>query len=200
MIFIGEGRNNMRTAVQTKFAWVFAVLLAMGLAHATPVTAAPPIEKINERSKAALQELFKAQPRSKDYANRAEAILVVPGFARGGFIIGGGYGAGALMQGGRIVDHYEVRSGSLGFQAGYMERDQIIMFMSPEALESFLKGTDWEFGVDASFALIDTGLGGTVSVADFNVPVVVFINDPRGLMASAVVGADQYTKLEPETE
>lgn len=190
----------MRIAAQSRLAWLFAAIFAIGLAHAAPVSAAPPVEKINARSKAALQELFKAQPVAKDYANRAEAILVIPGYARGGFIIGGGYGAGALFQGGRIVDHYEVRSGSLGLQLGYMERDQFIMFMKPEALESFKDGKDWEFGVDASFALIDTGLGGTVSVADFNVPVVVFVNDPRGLMASAVVSGDQYLRMEPEAQ
>lgn len=190
----------MRISVHAKVAWLFVAIVAIGLAHAAPAMAAPPIEKINARSKAALQELFKAQPKAKDYANKADAILVIPGYARGGFIIGGGYGAGAMMRGGRIVDHYEVRSGSVGLQAGYMERDQIIMFMTPDALKSFTDGKDWEFGVDASFALIDTGLGGTVSAADFNVPVVVFINDPRGLMASAVVSGDKYLRMEPEAQ
>lgn len=190
----------MRIAVHAKLAWLFIAALAVGLAHAAPASAAPSVEKINARSKAALQELFKAQPTAKNYANKAEAILVIPNYSRGGFIIGGGYGAGAMMQDGRIVDHYEVRSGSFGLQAGYMERDQVIMFMTPEALQSFKDGKDWEFGVDASFAVIDTGLGGTVSVADFNVPVVVFVNDPRGLMASAVISADQYLRMEPEAQ
>ena len=125
---------------------------------------------------------------------------MIPHYSRGGFIIGGGYGAGALMQGGRIVDHYEVRSGSIGLQAGYMERDQIIMFMTPAALQSFTEGKDWEFGVDASFAVIDTGLGGTISGADLNVPVVVFINDARGLMGSVAFSADQYLRMEPEAK
>ncbi len=158
----------MRIALHAKLAWLFIAVLAIGLAHAAPASAASSdtFAKIDTRSKAALQELFKAQPKSRDFANRADAILVIPHYSRGGFIIGGGYGAGALMRGGRIVDHYEVRSGSIGLQAGYMERDQIIMFMTPAALQSFTEGKDWEFGVDASFAVIDTGLGGTISGAD----------------------------------
>lgn len=125
---------------------------------------------------------------------------MIPHYSRGGLIVGGGYGAGALMKGGRIIDHYEVRSGSFGLQAGYMERDQIIMFMTPAALQSFTEGKDWEFGVDASFAVIDTGLGGTISVADLNVPVVVFVNNASGLMGSVALTADQYVRMEPETK
>lgn len=190
----------MHIAASARLSWLFAAIFAIGLAFAAPATAAPPVETIDARSKAALQELFKAQPVARTYANRATAILVIPNYSRGGLIIGGGYGAGALFKGGRIVDHYEVRSGSIGLQIGYMERDQIIMFMTEEALQSFTDGTDWEFGADASFALIDTGLGGSVSVADFNVPVIVFVNDPRGLMASAVISGNQYLRLEPEAQ
>jgi lipid-binding SYLF domain-containing protein len=188
----------MRIAVHARLTWLVVAVLAFGIAHAAPAAAAVSLDKIDARSKAALQQLFKAQPKAKDFANRADAILVIPKYGRGGFIIGGGYGQGALMQGGRIVDHYEAMSGSVGLQAGYQERDQIIMFMTPEALQSFKDGKDWEFGVDASFAVIDTGLGGTISVADFNVPVVVFINDARGLMGSLALSADRYTRIEKQ--
>lgn len=190
----------MRIALRAKLAWLLIAAFAIGLAYASPAAAAPSFEQINTRSKEALQELFKAQPRAKDFANRAEAILVIPHYSRAGLIIGGGYGAGAMMQGGRIVDHYEVRSGSLGFQVGYMERDQIIMFMTPEALKSFTEDKDPEVGVDASFALIDTGLGGTISMTDLNAPVVVFVNNAAGLMGSVALTADQYVRMEPETK
>lgn len=185
----------MRVSAFSRFMWLFMAILAFSLANLKPAEAANP--RIDARVKAALEELFKAQPRARDFADRAAGILVIPGYARGGLIIGGGYGEGALLQNRRIVDYYKVRSGSIGLQLGYQERDQFIMFMNPEALASFRAATEWEFAADASFAVIDTGLGGNISAADFNHPVVVFVNDARGLMGSLAIGADQYIKMEP---
>ncbi|HRK94711.1 MAG TPA: YSC84-related protein [Rhodospirillales bacterium] len=188
----------MRISAFTRFMWLFAAILAVGLAQSGPAEAANP--RIDGRVKAALEELFKAQPQARDFADRAAGILVVPGYARGGLVIGGGYGEGALLENRRIVDYYKVRSGSIGLQLGYQERDQFLMFMSPEALAAFRAGTEFEFAVDASFAVIDTGMGGKISAADFNHPVVVFVNDVRGLMGSLALGADQYLKMEPAAQ
>jgi lipid-binding SYLF domain-containing protein len=185
----------MRFSAFARVLWLFIAILAFGLANLRPAEAANP--RIDARVKAALEDLFKAQPSARDFADRSAGILVVPGFARGGLIIGGGYGEGALLQNRRIVDYYKVRSGSIGLQLGYQERDQFIMFMTPEALEGFKQGKDWEFSLDASFAVIDTGLGGTISTADFNHPIIVFVNGARGLMGSLALGADQYLKMEP---
>ena len=185
----------MRVSAFSRFMWLFMAILALGLAQLRPAEAANP--RIDGRVKAALEDLFKAKPQARDFADRAAGILVVPGYARGGLIIGGGYGEGALLENRRIVDYYKVRSGSIGLQLGYQERDQFIMFMSPEALAAFRAGTEFEFAVDASFAVIDTGMGGNISAADFNHPVIVFVNDARGLMGSLAIGADQYIKMEP---
>ena len=185
----------MRISAVSRFAWLFMAILAFSLAQLQPAQAAN--ARLDARVKSALEDLFKAQPRARDFADRSSGILVIPGYARGGLIIGGGYGEGALLQNRRIVDYYQVRSGSIGLQLGYQERDQFIMFMSPEALAAFRAGTEFEFAVDASFAVIDTGMGGNISAADFNHPVIVFVNDARGLMGSLAIGADQYIKMEP---
>lgn len=185
----------MRVYGFMRFTWLFVAILALSFASLRPAEAAFP--RIDARVKAALEELFKAQPQARDFADRATGILVIPGYARGGLIIGGGYGEGALLQNRRIVDYYKVRSGSIGLQLGYQERDQFIMFMTPEALASFREGKEWEFSADASFAVIDTGMGGKIHAADFNQPIIVFVNDARGLMGSLALGADQYIKMEP---
>jgi lipid-binding SYLF domain-containing protein len=185
----------MRVSGFLRFTWLFAAILAFSFASLRPADAAYP--RIDARVKAALEELFKAQPQARDFADRAAGILVIPGYARGGLVIGGGYGEGALLQNRRIVDYYKVRSGSMGLQLGYQERDQFIMFMTPEALASFRTGTEWEFSADASFAVIDTGKGGNIFAADFSQPIIVFFNNARGLMGSLALGADQYVKMGP---
>lgn len=185
----------MRVSGLLRFTFLFAAILALSFATLRPADAAFP--RIDARVKAALEELFKAQPQARDFADRAAGILVIPGYARGGLVIGGGYGEGALLQNRRIVDYYKVRSGSMGLQLGYQERDQFVMFMTPEALESFRKGTEWEFAADASFAVIDTGKGGNIFAADFSQPIIVFFNNARGLMGSLALGADQYVKMGP---
>jgi lipid-binding SYLF domain-containing protein len=184
----------MRVSGIIRCTWLFAAILAFSFTS-LPADAAFP--RIDARVKTALEELFKAQPQARDFADRAAGILVIPGYARGGLVIGGGYGEGALLQNRRIVDYYKVRSGSMGLQLGYQERDKFIMFMTPEALASFRTGTEWEFSADASFAVIDTGKGGNIFAADFSQPIIVFFNNARGLMGSLALGADQYVKMGP---
>ena len=51
--------------------------------------------------------------------------------------IGGEYGEGALRIRGRTDGYYNIISASIGFQLGVQTRSVIIMFMTPEALDSF---------------------------------------------------------------
>lgn len=184
----------MRTVLRTEMTWLFAAILALGLAQAMPAAAAT--RSMEESVRQTLASLYETQPDAKNFANRAKGMLVFPDYSRGGLIVGGGYARGALVVNGKIVEHYKIMSGSIGLQAGYQERDQVIMFMSDEALNNFRQGDGWQLGVDASFALIDAGQGGSITTQDFTDPVVVFVNNNRGLMGSLAFGGDRIVKIE----
>lgn len=184
----------MRKALLAKMTWLFVAVLALGLAQTKPAGAAGVSMETEVRQ--TLASLYEAEPEAKNFANRASGMLVFPGYGKGGLIFGGGYGRGAMVVNGKIVDYYKMMSGSIGLQAGYQERDQVIMFMSEEALNQFRQSDGWQLGVDASFTLIDAGQGGTISTNDFDQPIVVFINNQRGLMVSLALQGDRIVKTE----
>lgn len=184
----------MRKALLAKMTWLWIAVMALGVSQATPAGAAQISMETAVRQ--TLASLYEAQPDAKNFANRAKAMLVFPDYSKGGLIIGGGYGRGAMIVNGNIVGYYKIMSGSIGLQAGYQERDQVIMFMSEEALNEFRQSDGWQLGVDASFALIDAGQGGSISTKDFTQPIVVFINNSRGLMGSLALEGDRIVKIE----
>jgi lipid-binding SYLF domain-containing protein len=67
---------------------------------------------------AALKALYASAPSAKALAAKARGILVFPSVVKGGLIIGGQYGEGALRKGGRTVAYYNTGAASYGLQAG----------------------------------------------------------------------------------
>src|SRR6185436_6868819 len=67
---------------------------------------------------AALTNLYKNNPGAKSLGAKAVAVLVFPSIVKGGFIVAGLYGDGALRKRGKTVAYYRSLAASYGFQAG----------------------------------------------------------------------------------
>jgi len=85
------------------------ILLVLAFAAFTflspnPARAASAAE-INRDANKALQSLYKKSSAAKALGEKAKAILVFPGITKGGFMVGGQYGEGALMNSVRRVGH-----------------------------------------------------------------------------------------------
>ena len=104
----------------------------------------------------------------------AEGVLVMPGVAKAGLIVGGEYGEGALRVGGKTVSYYNLASGSVGLQIGGEAKDFVILFMTDEALKQFQNRKGWEVGLDGSVALANLGGGERVDFITMNDPIIVF--------------------------
>ena len=61
---------------------------------------------------------------------KAVAVLVFPGIVKGGFIVGGQYGEGALIQNGKTVGFYNTVAASYGLQAGLQKFGYALFFMT----------------------------------------------------------------------
>src|SRR5574337_1665151 len=85
---------------------------------------------------------------AKEFLKAAKGVLVIPGVIKGGLVIGGEYGEGALRIGGKTVDYYSTASGSYGFQLGGQKKDIILVFMQDEALNKFRESSGWKEGTD----------------------------------------------------
>ena len=70
------------------------------------VALAASASEIDRSSTQALKTLYQTTPGSKALADKAKGILVFPNIVKGGFIVAGQYGDGALRSRGRTIGYY----------------------------------------------------------------------------------------------
>lgn len=87
----------------------------------------------------------------------AQAIAIVPGVIKAGFIVGGRYGKGIVMRRDRARRQWSdpvfltLAGGSVGFQAGASATDVILVFKNYRGLDSLVNGK-FTLGADAAVA------------------------------------------------
>jgi lipid-binding SYLF domain-containing protein len=126
----------------------------------------------------------------------SKGVLVMPRVVKGGFIVGGEYGEGALRVGGETVAYYSVAAASFGLQAGAQASKQAILFMTEDALAAFRASKGWEAGLDAEVTVIDQGLAAGLDTTTRAAPVIGIVFGETGLLAGASVEGAKYTKLD----
>lgn len=171
--------------------------LALGVAAlaSTPGKAATAAE-IDVGARATMEKLYLRVRSGYDLASRAAGILVFPQVVKAGMGIGGEYGEGVLLVRGRPVAYYNTISASIGFQLGAQARSVVIMFMTPESLDSFRRKQGWKVGVDGSVTLVTIGAGGAIDTNTINKPVIGFILDGKGLMYNLTLEGSKITRIE----
>ena len=132
-----------------------------------------------------------------EFLKKAKAVLVFPDVIKGGFIVGGEYGKGALRSGGKTMGYYSIASASLGLQAGAQQYTIVMVFLSDEALVKFRDSKGWEAGVDGSVALAKWGAGTDINTQNFKDPIVGFVLDNKGLMAGISLEGSKISKIDP---
>jgi lipid-binding SYLF domain-containing protein len=97
-----------------------AVVLVLGAATTLlPNSArAASAAQIDQSVTSGLSELYASSPAARTVSKKAKAILVFPSIVKGGFMVGGQHGDGALRVGGKTVGYYKTVAVSYGFQAG----------------------------------------------------------------------------------
>jgi len=173
----------------------FVLALAAAIVAVSGSATAASKEKIDWRVDKAMKEFRENIDGADSVLARAKGVLVFPSIKKGGFGIGGEYGEGALLIGGRTAAYYSTASGSIGFQIGVQARRQIIVFLDGGALEKFRYSDGWEIGVDASVAVITVGAGGAIDATKINQPVVAFIFDHKGLMYNLSLEGSKISQI-----
>src|SRR5512137_2366722 len=84
---------------------VVLAFTAGALTSPNPATAASAAE-IDRDAKKALGDLYAKSPSAKAMGEKAIGILVFPGIVKGGFMVGGQYGEGALIKDGKTAAYY----------------------------------------------------------------------------------------------
>jgi lipid-binding SYLF domain-containing protein len=145
----------------------------------------------------ALTKLYQTTPAAKKLSGIAKGILVFPSIIKGGFIVGGEYGEGALRVGGKTTGYYNTVSASYGLQVGAQSFGYALFFLSQNDLKYLEKSDGWEIGIDHNIVLVDKGLARSLSTTTAKSGVYAFFFNQKGLMADLSIAGSKITKITP---
>ncbi|TDH58505.1 twin-arginine translocation pathway signal protein [Dankookia rubra] len=178
----------------SRLALLAGALAAPGLAP-SPARAATRRE-IDADVAAALLRL-RELPNTEPLLREARATLVFPRIVSGGFIVGGQYGEGALLRGGRTDGYYSIAGLSLGLLAGAQAAGLAMFFMQESALVALQKADGWEIGTGPSVVALDKGLQANASITTLTEPVYAITFGQQGLMAALALNGTKITRIHP---
>lgn len=161
----------------------------------SPAARADSAREIDSNVDFALEKLYASVPGSKELAASAKGVLVMPDVIKGGLIIGGAYGEGALRIGGRSAGYYSVAAASIGYQIGVQKTSHALFFMNDEALTGFQRASGWELGADAEFTVPGDGISLNFDTTTIKSPVIAIIFAQDGLLAGASLEGAKYTRV-----
>ncbi len=191
-----EEEHSMRTAISILTCCALFVVFAAGGRPAGAATA----EKIDHNATAALKRLYADSPTAKMLGEKAKGILIFPGIVKGGLIIGGQWGQGALRKGGKTVAYYSSVAASYGLQAGGQKFGYALFFMDDASLNYLESSSGWEIGTGPSVVVVDKGVAKSMGTTASREGVFAFIFGQKGLMAGIGIQGSKITKITPDAK
>lgn len=152
--------------------------------------------EIDRDVQAALETLYTSAPGARELGKQAKGILVFPKVVKGGFVFGGQYGEGALIQNGKTIGYYNSVAASYGLQAGVQSFGYALFFMSDEDLGYLDRSGGWEIGSGPSIVVADAGVAGALTTTTAKKGVYAFFFSQRGLMAGLGLQGTKISKME----
>ena len=153
---------------------------------------------LNSDGQKALNSLYAKVPAAKAIGGKAAAVLVFPKVTKAGFGVGGQYGEGVLLKGGKPVAYYNTAGLSTGLQAGAQTYGYAMFFMNDAAVGALNKAEGFEVGVGPSVVMVDEGMAKTTTTTTLDKDVYAFIFGQKGLMAGLGIQGNKITKINPK--
>ena len=198
---MSDKENGMKTRKKDFRALMLAAVFVMTTlainAVTVPAAIAASASAIDRDARASLADLYRNTPGSKALADKAVAVLIFPNIVKGGFIIAGQFGDGALRKNGKTVAYYRSLAASYGFQAGVQAFGYVLFFMDDASLQYLDNSAGFELGVGPSLVVLDAGFGKNVSTTTLQKGVYAFIFDQKGLMGGAGIQGSKITRINP---
>ena len=173
---------------------VFALVLVTlnGVNNAAAATAT----EIDRDVKRALEKLYSVSASAKALGKKAKGILVFPSIVKGGFLVGGQYGEGALLKGKKTSGYYKTIQISYGLQLGIQKHGYAMFFMTESAIKWLDKSDGWEVGVGPSIVVVDVGAASSTTTTTLQSEIYAFFFDQKGLMGGLGLQGTKITKIE----
>ena len=135
-------------------------------------------------------------PAAKSLGQKARAVLVFPSVTKAGLGVGGQFGEGALIQGGKVVGYYNTAGASVGLQAGAQTFGYAMFFMNDNALKQLGNANGFEVGVGPSVVVMDEGMAKSTTTTTMKDDIYAFIFGQKGLMAGLGVQGNKISKID----
>jgi len=193
-----RGNVQTRTTKISFKVFLAAILIVLGNALNTVTATAATASEIDRNVTQALITLYQTTPGAKVLADSAKGILVFPSIVKGGFIVAGQYGDGALRKNGKTVGYYRSLQASVGLQAGAQSFGYALLFMDDASLKYLDKSEGWELGTGPTLVVLDKGFAKNISTTTLQKGVYAFVFDQKGLMAGIGIEGSKITKIHPE--
>jgi lipid-binding SYLF domain-containing protein len=152
-------------------------------------------DQIDTRVQNTLSQFDQLNPTNQDLIGRAKGILVFPRVTKGGAGVAGEFGEGVLRIKGQNVGYYSLSSASVGLTLGVAKHEEIIMFMTQEALDKFTSTKGWAVGADTGVAVLSKGAGGDYDTKTLQRPILGFVFGEKGLIADVSLDGSKITQL-----
>jgi len=176
---------------------LLCAVLTVVIFCAVPMTAsADSAGKISHDAQKALQTLYGKSESAKNLGKEAKAILVFPAITKGGFIVGGLYGEGALFKSGNVAAYYNTIAVSYGLQAGLQTYGYALFLMTDSAVNYLNKSGGWELGAGPTIVVVDKGASGSLTTTTAKSDVYAFFFSQKGLMAGLGLQGTKITKID----
>jgi lipid-binding SYLF domain-containing protein len=190
----------MKRIVQSLKAAAGLILASLTLSQCAtgPTSSGASASQISADSRAALKDLYAANPKARQLGNKAKGILVFPHIAKGGFIIGGMGGNGALIRpDGSIRDYYQTGGLSYGLQAGVQKYGYALFLMDNEAFANINRAGGWDVGSSPTLTVVDKGVAGELSTKTVDKGTYAFFFNQAGLMGGLGLQGSKITRIQP---
>jgi lipid-binding SYLF domain-containing protein len=145
--------------------------------------------------KSALKQLYAESASARAIGKKAKGILVFPSIVKAGFLVGGQYGEGALLKGGKTSGYYNTIQASYGLQAGVQQHGYVLFFMTDSAMKWLDKSDGWEIGVGPSIVVVDEGAATSKTTTTLQADIYSFFFDQKGLMGGLGLQGTKITKI-----
>lgn len=176
-----------------RFAWLASLALAVLLSPSSRAGAQSALDESVLESAQVLREVMsipaKAIPES--LLADAQAIAIVPGMIKGGFVVGVRHGHGVLVVrddsgAWRAPAFISVTGGSVGWQAGLQATDLVLVFKTRGSVTGLLRGK-FTIGADASVAAGPIGRQASAGTDAQLKAEILSYSRSRGLFAGVAV-------------
>lgn len=175
------------------FRSIFKAAIGLSIFAFVGCATTPPTQEakssLQDESSVALRRFERADAGLADFLNRAYGYAIFPSIGKGGAVVGGAYGQGALYEQGRLAGYTDVTQASIGAQLGGATFAELIVFENADAAARF-KRNEFSAGVNASAVAIKTGASATTR---FENGIAIFTMPNGGLMAEATIAGQRFT-------